>query len=308
MRVFRGIDSYEAIGPTCLTTGTFDGVHVGHVKILSQLNKIAGEEGLRSAMLTFHPHPRKVLFPDHHGLALLTTLDEKLELLERAGIQDVIIHPFSKEFSRVDPIAYVRDLLIEQLQMKHMVIGYDHRFGRNREGDIHQLIEMAPLYGFKVTEIAAQEVDDVNVSSTKIRKALDEGDVDAANTYLGYRYRFSGEVVPGKQRGKGLGFPTANIWVEDDTKLIPKEGVYAVDALLHGERFKGMMNIGFNPTFEQEGDKTMEVNLFNFDRDIYGERMIIELKKYLRPEKRFGDVNDLKKQMEKDRNDAYALD
>lgn len=308
MRVFRDIGDYEAIGPTCLTTGTFDGVHVGHIKILGQLNAMAAQEGLRSTMLTFHPHPRKVLFPDHHGLALLSTLDEKLELLENAGIQDVIIHPFSKEFSRVDPIAYVRDLLIDQLKMKHMVIGYDHRFGRNREGDIHQLMEMAPLYGFKVTEIAAKEVDDVNVSSTKIRKALEEGDVDAANTYLGYRYHFSGEVVPGKQRGKGLGFPTANIWVSDDTKLIPKEGVYAVDAQVDGQRYKGMMNIGVNPTFEREGEKTVEVNLFDFDGDIYGKTMLIELKKYLRPEKRFGDVDALKEQMEKDRQHAYALD
>lgn len=308
MRVFKDISNYEAIQPTCLTTGTFDGVHVGHVKILDRLNAIAREEGLRSAMLTFHPHPRKVLFPDDHGLNLLTTLDEKLERLDAAGIQDVIIHPFSRAFSRFDPIAYVRDLLVDQLSMQHMVIGYDHRFGRNRKGDIQQLMDMSPLYGFKVTEIAVKEVDDVNVSSTKIRRALENGDIDTANTFLGYRYRFSGTVVQGKKRGKGLGFPTANIEVEDDTKLIPKEGVYAVNAYIEDVELKGMMNIGVNPTFEDGTEKTVEVNLFDFSSEIYGKSITIELKKYLRAEKRFSDVDALKEQMEKDRYDALALD
>ncbi len=306
MRVFKGIDQYDRSEETCLTTGTFDGVHVGHRKIIQMLNDIAGREGRRSVMLTFHPHPRKVLFPDDHGLELLTTMEEKLELLEAAGLDDVIIHPFSKDFSRFNAVEYVRDLLVNGLRMRHMVIGYDHHFGRNREGDIHQLRDMAPLYDFKVTEISAQDIDDVNVSSTKIRTALQEGEVATANTYLGYKYSFRGNVVRGKNRGKDLGFPTANVEILDDTKLIPKNGVYAVDAHLNGVACRGMMNIGHNPTFEKEGARSIEVNLFDFDRDIYGMQVKVELLKYLRSEKRYTDVSALKAQMEIDKQDAQV--
>ena len=308
MRVFQGIEQYKAAGGTCITTGTFDGVHVGHLKILNRLNDIAEREGLRSALLTFHPHPRKVIFPDDHGLRLLSTLDEKLDLLRMAGINDVIIHPFSRSFSRYNAVEYVRDLLIGNLNMKHIVIGYDHRFGRNRSGDINQLMEMAPLYDFKVTEIAAQEIDEVNVSSTKIRNALEKGEVELANSFLGYRYRFMGRVVNGENRGKSLGYPTANLIVEDDTKLIPCDGVYAVNAFVNDTWYKGMMNIGHNPTFNSGAHKSVEIHLFNFNYDIYGKEMIIELKKYLRPEQRFPSVDDLINQMKKDEIDASSLD
>lgn len=308
LRVFQGIEHYKAAGGTCITTGTFDGVHVGHVKILNRLNGIAEREGLRSALLTFHPHPRKVIFPDDHGLRLLTTLDEKLELLQLAGINDVIIHPFSRAFSRYNAVEYVRDLLIGSLRMKHIVIGYDHRFGRNRTGDINQLVEMAPLYDFKVTEIAAQEIDEVNVSSTKIRNALENADVELANSFLGYPYRFMGKVIKGENRGKSLGYPTANLLVEDDTKLIPRDGVYAVNAILQGSYFKGMMNIGYNPTFNHIAQKSIEIHLFNFNADIYGKEMIVEIKKYLRPEQRFESVDDLINQMKKDETDATTFD
>lgn len=270
------------------------------------LNDIAQREGRRSVMLTFHPHPRKVLFPDDHGLELLTTMDEKLDLLEEAGLDDVIIHPFSKDFSRYNAVEYVRDLLVNGLHMKHMVIGYDHHFGRNREGDIHQLRDMAPLYDFEVTEISAQDIDDVNVSSTKIRSALKAGEVVTANTYLGYRYSFRGKVVHGKRRGKGLGFPTANVLVDDDTKLIPMTGVYAVDVEFEQVNYRGMMNIGYNPTFGSEAQQTIEVNLFGFDREIYDQPIRVELLKYLRAEERFSDVEALKAQMEKDKIDARS--
>ncbi|NQV52685.1 MAG: bifunctional riboflavin kinase/FAD synthetase [Flavobacteriales bacterium] len=307
MRIFKGIDQYDRSEEACLTTGTFDGVHVGHRKIIQMLNDIAEREGRRSVMLTFHPHPRKVLFPDDHGLELLTTMEEKLELLEAAGLDDVIIHPFSKEFSRFNAVEYVRDLLVNGLRMKHMVIGYDHHFGRNREGDIHQLREMAPLYDFNVTEISAEDIEDVHVSSTKVRTALQEGDVVTANMYLGYSYSFRGNVVRGKNRGKDLGFPTANIEISDDTKLIPKNGVYAVDVLLEGVAYRGMMNIGHNPTFEKRGERSVEVNLFDFDRDIYGLEVKVELLKYLRSEKRYSDVTGLKTQMEIDKHDAQGV-
>jgi riboflavin kinase/FMN adenylyltransferase len=274
------------------------------MKIIQMLIDIAQKEERRSAMLTFHPHPRKVLFPDDHGLQLLTTMDEKLELLEQAGIDDVIIHPFSRGFSRHTAVEYVRDLLVHGLHMKHLVIGYDHRFGRNREGDIHELREMAPLFDFKVTEISAQDIDDVNVSSTKIRTALNEGDLTTANAFLGYRFSFFGKVVLGAQRGKGLGFPTANIHVLDDTKLIPRVGVYAVDVVLGDETFRGMMNIGFNPTFGDDAPKTIEVNIFDFDRDIYGRDLNIVLLKYLRDEQRFVNASDLQAQMIIDKQNA----
>ena len=271
------------------------------------LNDIASEEGRRSVMLTFHPHPRKVLFPDDHGLQLLTTMEEKLHLLEEAGLDDVIIHPFSLEFSRYNAVEYVRDLLVDSIGMKHMVIGYDHRFGRNREGDIHQLLEMAPLYDFKVTEIPAQDINEVYVSSTKIRNALLEGDVDAANNYLGYPFSFKGEVVHGENRGKALGFPTANISFLDDTKLVPANGVYAVDVVLDGKRMRGMMNIGHNPTFGEANDRSIEVNLFDFADDIYGRNLTVVLLKYLRSEQRFHNAEDLQSQMAKDEEAARAL-
>lgn len=307
MRVFKGIDSYDGIEQTCLTTGTFDGVHVGHVKIIDQLNKIAKEEGRRSVILTFFPHPRKVLFPDDHGLRLLTTMEEKLALFEKAGIDDVIIHPFSKEFSRFNAVEYVRDLLVEGIHMKHMVIGYDHHFGRNREGGIDQLREMAPLYDFNVTEISAKDIDDVNVSSTKIRAALDEGNVEIASAYLGYLYSFEGKVVHGKKRGNQIGYPTANLAEIDDTKLIPKNGVYSVEAELNGLLHRGMMNIGFNPTFEDEGQRSIEVHIFDFDGDLYGVQLRVFVLKYLRTEKRFSDVGELIKQMDTDKQNALNV-
>jgi len=307
LRVFKGIDSYDGIEQTCLTTGTFDGVHVGHVKIIDQLNKIAKEEGRRSVILTFFPHPRKVLFPDDHGLRLLTTMEEKLALFEKAGIDDVIIHPFSKEFSRFNAVEYVRDLLVEGIHMKHMVIGYDHHFGRNREGGIDQLREMAPLYDFNVTEISAKDIDDVNVSSTKIRAALDEGNVEIASAYLGYLYSFEGKVVHGKKRGNQIGYPTANLAEIDDTKLIPKNGVYSVEAELNGLLHRGMMNIGFNPTFEDEGQRSIEVHIFDFDGDLYGVQLRVFVLKYLRTEKRFSDVGELIKQMDTDKQNALNV-
>ncbi len=304
MRVFKGIESYEGLGETCLTTGTFDGVHVGHLKIIDQLNKIAKEEGRRSVMLTFFPHPRKVLFPDDHGLRLLTTMDEKLELFEKAGLDDVIIHPFSKEFSRLNAVEYVRDLLVNGLNMKHMVIGYDHHFGRNRKGGIEQLREMSPLYEFHVTEISVKDVDDVNVSSTKIRSALDEGNIEMARAFLGYDYSFEGVVVHGRKRGKQMGYPTANLGSVDDTKLIPRNGVYAVEVVLKGARYKAMMNIGHNPTFDAASPQTIEIHIFDFDADIYGEQIRVFITKYLRTEKRFNNADELINQMNLDKEQA----
>lgn len=307
MRVFHDIHSYLVEKDTAVTTGTFDGIHIGHKKILSRLNEMCHQQALRSVLLTFDPHPRKVLFPDDHGLQLLNTLDEKLELLEATGIDDVIVHPFTKEFSRTTAIYYVRDLLVQKLSMKKLVIGYDHQFGRNREGSIDQLREYAPLYNFDVSEIPAQDIDDVSVSSTKIRKALLAGEVDRASSFLSYDYFVTGSVVEGKKRGAGLGFPTANIQVNSDTKLIPRMGVYAVKVLVDDVFYFGMLNIGHNPTFGSNSTRTMEVNIFDFNQNIYQKNIRVYFKARIRDEKKFNSPEELVSQLNMDKDQALKI-
>lgn len=307
MRVFHDIHSYLVEKDTAVTTGTFDGIHIGHKKILSRLNEMCHQQALRSVLLTFDPHPRKVLFPDDHGLQLLNTLDEKLELLEATGIDDVIVHPFTKEFSRTTAIYYVRDLLVQKLSMKKLVIGYDHQFGRNREGSIDQLREYAPLYNFDVSEIPAQDIDDVSVSSTKIRKALLAGEVDRASSFLSYDYFVTGSVVEGKKRGAGLGFPTANIQMNSDTKLIPRMGVYAVKVLVDDVFYFGMLNIGHNPTFGSNSTRTMEVNIFDFNQNIYQKNIRVYFKARIRDEKKFNSPEELVSQLNMDKDQALKI-
>jgi riboflavin kinase / FMN adenylyltransferase len=307
LRVFHDIHSYLVEKDTAVTTGTFDGIHIGHKKILSRLNEMCHQQALRSVLLTFDPHPRKVLFPDDHGLQLLNTLDEKLELLEATGIDDVIVHPFTKEFSRTTAIYYVRDLLVQKLSMKKLVIGYDHQFGRNREGSIDQLREYAPLYNFDVSEIPAQDIDDVSVSSTKIRKALLAGEVDRASSFLSYDYFVTGSVVEGKKRGAGLGFPTANIQVNSDTKLIPRIGVYAVKVLVGDVFYFGMLNIGHNPTFGSNSTRTMEVNIFDFNQNIYQKNIRVYFMARIRDEKKFNSPEELVSQLNMDKDQALKI-
>jgi riboflavin kinase/FMN adenylyltransferase len=307
LRVFHDIHSYLVEKDTAVTTGTFDGIHIGHKKILSRLNEMCHQQALRSVLLTFDPHPRKVLFPDDHGLQLLNTLDEKLELLEATGIDDVIVHPFTKEFSRTTAIYYVRDLLVQKLSMKKLVIGYDHQFGRNREGSIDQLREYAPLYNFDVSEIPAQDIDDVSVSSTKIRKALLAGEVDRASSFLSYDYFVTGSVVEGKKRGAGLGFPTANIQMNSDTKLIPRMGVYAVKVLVDDVFYFGMLNIGHNPTFGSNSTRTMEVNIFDFNQNIYQKNIRVYFMARIRDEKKFNSPEELVSQLNMDKDQALKI-
>ena len=307
LRVFHNIHSYLVDKSTAVTTGTFDGMHIGHHKLLSKLTEMCDENNLKSVLLTFDPHPRKVLFPDDHGLQLLNTLDEKLELLEATGIDDVIVHPFSVEFSRTSALYYVRDLLVQKLSMKKLVIGYDHQFGRNREGSIDQLKEYAPLYGFDVSEIPAQDIDDISVSSTKIRNALRNGEVKKAACFLNYNYFITGSVVKGRQRGKGLGFPTANIQVHSDTKLIPEIGVYAVKVLVNDKSYDGMLNVGYNPTFETIQDRSIEVNLFDFDEDIYNRNIRVYFIDRIRDELRFVSGEELIMQLNEDKLSVQRL-
>lgn len=307
LNIFKSIESYHARRGSCVTTGTFDGVHIGHRSILSRLSEKAKASDLESVMVTFDPHPRKVLFPNQTGLKLLTTIDERLELLESSGIDSVIVHPFTLDFSRTSALIYVRDLLVGKAGMKKLVIGYDHQFGKNREGDIDQLKELAPLYGFEVDEIPAQEIDDVNISSTKIRNALLDGDIQTANRYLDYRFFVTGSVVKGRQRGREIGFPTANIEVSDKDKIIPRIGVYAVTVDYKAKTWDAMLNIGQNPTFEETNDLRAEVHIFDFDQSIYGEKLRINFHSRLRDEFKFDSSKALVEQLNKDEIKAREL-
>lgn len=296
MKIYRSIDQFPSDLNTVITIGTFDGLHQGHQFILRRLNEIAKKQQAESVLLTFFPHPRHVLFPEDQSLKLLNTIDEKIKELERSGIQHFIIHEFTKEFSRTKSINFIRDTLVNKLNMKHMVIGYDHHFGRNREGSFDELNELSQLYHFELEKIPAQEAEGVTVSSTKIRKVLLQGKVQEANVLLGYNYVFSGKVVHGNKLGRTIGFPTANLELED-YKLLPKPGVYAVKLEIASVQYFGMLNIGI------ETNK-IELHVFNFSQQIYGQEIYVELIKRVRDEKKFKDLNALQHQLKKDENNC----
>lgn len=306
MKVYHSIDEFQQVKGAVVTTGTFDGVHVGHRKIIDRLNEIARKIDGESVLLTFHPHPRMVLFPDDHGLELITTMDEKIQLLEEAGIDNLIIHPFTKGFSRKTSLEFIREVLVEKIGTAVLVIGYDHHFGRNREGSFEHLKESGPLYGFQVEEISVQDVDDVAVSSTKIRNALHDGDVATAGKYLAHPFQLSGTVIHGDKLGREIGFPTANIQVDSDTKIIPANGVYGCYVLLGEEKFKGMVNIGLRPTVNGN-ERRIEVNVFDLDRELYGESITLMLKDRIRSEEKFESVEQLKERLKIDKNLAEAM-
>lgn len=306
MKVYHSISDFQNVSRPILTTGTFDGVHFGHKIIIDRLKEIAKKQNGETVLLTFSPHPRMVLFPDDHQLQLINTMGEKIKLLEEAGIEHLIIHPFTKEFSRKTSMQFVRDIIVNQLNTHKLVIGYNHHFGRNREGSFEHLKEYAPLYGFEVEEISAQLIDDVSISSTKIRKALLSGDVSKASDYLGYNYSLQGQVTEGKQIGRSLGFPTANLKVADESKLIPKDGVYAVNVEIKGQVWKGMMNIGNNPSITSK-NRSIEVHIFDFDTDIYDEDIIVRFIKRIREEISFDNLQALKNQLENDKDTALGI-
>ncbi len=301
MKVFQGFDELTKIPHPVLTIGTFDGVHLGHQKIIQQLNDEAKKVGGESVLFTFYPHPRMVLFPDSHGLKLIQTQVEKLEKLQRIGLQNVIVHPFTKEFSRLTATEFVRDYLVNKLNIKTIVIGYDHQFGKNREGTLDLLQELGPIYDFNVIEIGPEDIDEVNVSSTKIRNALNNGDVALANSYLGEPFDLNGKVVRGEQIGSTLGYPTANLSIDNDIKIIPKTGVYAVRVVLENKtEFFGILNIGHRPTVNNNGECSIEVHILDFNEDIYNEQLTIKLLKRVRKEEKFDNKNALKEQISKD--------
>jgi riboflavin kinase/FMN adenylyltransferase len=279
-------------------------VHLGHTAILKKLTQNTQNETFESTVLTFFPHPRMVL-QGKSDLKLLNTINEKIELLEKIGIDNLIIHPFDEKFAELDAEAFVSTILVDQLRVQKIIIGYDHRFGKNRTANIDDLINFGTQYGFEVEQISAQEIDEISISSTKIRTALEEGDIQLANEYLGYRYFLSGTVVKGKQLGRTIGFPTANISLEEDYKLVPQNGVYVVRAEIDGKTIYGMMNIGFNPTVQGK-KKTIEVHLFDFDYDIYNRKIQVAFLQRIRSEKKFESVEVLKEQLKKDK--TFSLD
>ena len=305
MITIKSISKFDKAHATVITIGTFDGVHIGHKKILERLINSAKLLEIESTVLTFFPHPRMVLQQDSN-IKLLNTIEEKEMILSNLGLDFLIVHPFSKEFSRLSAIDFVRDLLVNKLNTKKIIIGYDHRFGRNRNADINDLKNYGITFDFDVEEITAQEIDDVSVSSTKIRKALAEGDVKKANSYLGYNYMLTGIVTKGKGLGRQLNFPTANIYIKEEYKLIPKNGVYVVKAKLHNVTVFGMMNIGYNPTVNGT-EKTIEVHFFNFNEDLYGKKIQVDILDRIRDEIKFNSLDDLKNQLTKDQETATSL-
>lgn len=303
MKVFHSIEALPEFTNTVFTQGTFDGVHLGHQKILKRMKEEAETSGGESVLLTFWPHPRLLLFPDDNQLSLLQTLEEKLEILSECGVDNVIVLPFTREFSNILPEEYIRDFLVNSLDIHTAIIGYDHRFGRNREGDINLLKKLSGQYHYKVLEIGPEDIDHITISSTKIRNSLLSGDVETAAAYLGRPYSFSGKVVKGMKLGRELGFPTANIEIEMRQKLIPANGVYAVQCKFEGQIYGGMMNIGNNPTVANK-PFSIEVNIFDFDRDIYDRQLEVMVISRLRDEKKFDNLADLSLILQLDKKNA----
>ena len=299
MITYNSLENFNPDFKTIVTIGTFDGVHFGHKYIIEHLNKIAQREGGQSVLLTFDPHPRHVLYEDQHDLKLLNTLEEKKNQLEELELKNFVVQNFTKEFSRMKYVHFVRDVLVKKLNVDHLVIGYDHHFGRNREGSINELNELSSLYNFTLEQIPPQKKNDVSVSSTKIRTLLNEGNIERANKYLGYEYMLSGNVVHGDKMGRTINYPTANIKV-DRNKLIPKAGVYLVKIIFQSEDFFGMLNIGVET-------QKIEVHVFNFLKDIYGQKITIKLINRLRDGVNFKNSQALKKQLQNDEKKCKAI-
>lgn len=299
MNIFHKIQDFKSEKPTIVTLGTFDGVHLGHKKIIERLFLNSKKSGYESLVLTFFPHPRMVL-QDNSEIKLLNTINEKAELLQNIGLQNLVIHPFDQAFSQLTAEEFVKSILVDQFNIKKIIIGHDHRFGKNRSADINDLIAFGKIYNFEVEQISAQEIDEVSISSTKIRNALLDGEIKLANDYLGYDYFISGTVVKGKQLGRTIGFPTANLKITEDYKLIPKNGVYIVKSFIDGKEVFGMMNIGTNPTVNGKS-QTIETYFLDFEGDLYDKELQIHFLKRIRSEEKFDSLDSLKKEIEKDK-------
>lgn len=308
MIVHRGLDDLQPLPNAVVTSGTFDGVHRGHQTILARLTEVAKASNGQSVLITYWPHPRTVVSNDSQDLKLLTTLDEKIDLLDQAGVDHLVIIPFTRSFSQLSSEEYIRQILIEKIGTKKLVIGYDHRFGRDRAGGFEYIRAHQTEYGFEVEEIPRHDVEAVGVSSSKIRTALTDGNIGTANRFLGRPYGLTGTIVKGRQLGRTIGFPTANMQVDDPNKLVPANGVYAVDVLYEGQSHGGMLNIGFRPTVDVAtvagANQTIETYIFDFDKDIYGEHLTLRFQKFLRPEQKFEGLPALVAQLKRDEDSA----
>ncbi|CAN1551408.1 RibF FAD synthase [Flavobacteriaceae bacterium] len=304
MKIYNSLYDFKPTKKTIVTLGTFDGVHIGHQKIIEKLLQNAKEYDCESLILTFFPHPRMVL-QEGSDIKLLNTIDERSVLLDKLGLDNLIIHPFDKEFSQLSAEEFVKTILVDTFNIQKIIIGYDHRFGRNRTANIDDLILYGEKFGFEVEQISAQEINEVSISSTKIRNAILDGNMALANEYLGYNYNLSGIVSKGKQLGRTIGFPTANLKIAEEYKLIPKNGVYIVKSILNQITVFGIMNIGVNPTVNGE-NLSIEVHFLDFDADLYDEKITISIIDRIRDEQKFESVALLKLQLEKDKNTAFS--
>jgi len=301
MKVFSSINDYNYEGKSYLTIGTFDGVHLGHQEIIKNLVSEAHSQNNLAIVLTFFPHPRNVI-NSNSEVKSISTLEEKTEIFSKLGVQELIIQDFNKSFSNITAEEFI-ELLVNNLNLKKIIVGYNHKFGKNRSADINSLKYYGSKYSFEVIEIEAFEIEDIKISSTKIRNSIESGEIDKCNSFLGYNFNIKGKVVKGKSIGKAIGFPTANIVLDEDYKIIPKNGVYLIKSIIENEKLYGMMNIGFNPTFGIN-KKTIEVNFFNYDKDLYGIILKVEIIKFIRDEIKFSDVKELQYQLKSDRENC----
>ena len=306
LKIYHHLSDFEKLNNAVATIGTFDGVHFGHRKIISRLVETAKATGGETVILTFFPHPRLIIDPENQDLKMITTINEKAAILESLGVDHLIITPFTRDFSNLSPDEYINDVLVGTIGIKHIIVGYDHRFGKDRKGCMQDLIAAGKVQGFEVEEIPEQDIHDVAVSSTQIRKALLSGDVALASSFLGYDFSLHGRVIKGDKIGRTIGFPTANLFVEESYKLIPSDGIYAVTVSLNGETFKGMAYIGQRPTINGM-TRNIEVNIFDFNQEIYGQDITMTFMEFLRHDVKFTGLEALKLQLQQDKEDTLAF-
>ena len=305
MKIYHHLNEFKRLDNAVVTIGTFDGVHFGHLKIVKRLCELAKATGGESVILTFFPHPRLILDPENQDLKMINTVAEKAAILDGLGVDHLIITPFTRDFSNLDPYDYIKDILVGTIGIRSIIVGYDHRFGKDRKGGMKELLEMGEEFGYQVEEIPEQDINDVAVSSTKIRKALLNGDVALAAEYLGYHFSIKGRVIKGDKIGRTIGYPTANLFVEETYKLIPSDGIYAVEVELNGETYKGMAYIGQRPTINGM-TRNIEVNIFDFNQEIYGQDIRMVFLSFLRHDVKFTGLEALKEQLRKDKEATLA--
>ena len=303
MKRYHHFSEFKKLNNAVATIGTFDGVHFGHQKIIKRLCELAKARGGESVILTFFPHPRLIIDPENQDLKMINTINEKAKILQGLGVDHLIITPFTRDFSNLSAEEYIKKILVDTIGIKYLIVGYDHRFGKDRKGGLPTLEELSPSYGYQIEEIPEQDINDVAVSSTKIRTAILQGKVDLAASYLGYHFSISGRVIKGDKIGRTIGYPTANIFVEETYKLIPSDGIYAVTVDMAEGSFKGMAYIGQRPTINGM-TRNIEVNIFDFDKEIYGQDIRMTFLEFLRADVKFTGLEALKEQLHKDKEDT----